>query len=459
MGSNSCFSFFLLSTIIFHSRLIYEVAGDRDPLIGSQREALEIIIGVGGYTPAPAPSPLIPPEPICPPPPPPSPPPPFAPPPAKYPPNILRDYKTIQKFKQTITIDPMGVTKSWVGYNVCHKYQGFNCASRPDTGVPSVAAINFNGYNFSGPDFQIQGFVDKLLDLSIFHANSNGFNGNVPNELDVQNINFLFELDLSNNKYTGGFPMSVLGATNLTFLDIRFNSFSGPVPREVFNLDLDVLFLNNNQFNQQLPDNIGSSPAVYLTFANNQFSGTIPSSIGRAKNLLEVLFLNNFLTGCLPYEIGFSKSLTVFDASCNKLTGPIPQSFACLEQMQFLNLATNEFYGPVPEMVCKLPHMQNLSLSGNYFTEVGPECRKLIQLNRLDVSNNCISDLPNQRSEETCREFFCNPKQCPNEKSLTIVPCSKNYPSATAKFYQRSTFAATPPKSYDALSPHINFRF
>ncbi|OAY45615.1 uncharacterized protein At4g06744 [Manihot esculenta] len=451
MGRNPCFSFFLLFTIIFQV-----AAGDHHPVIGSQREALEIVIGDGGDTPA-LPHEY---EDCAPPPPPPelcTPP----PPPPCLPPNIERDYNATQKFKEAIKTDPKGVTKSWnrADRNVCN-FEGFTCAERPDTGVLSVAAANFNGYNLGGPNFQLKDFLDQLLDLSIFHANSNNFAGILPNEIGTQNLNFLFELDLSNNKYTGGFPISVLSATNLTFLDIRYNSFSGPVPGEVFNLDLDVLLLNNNQFSQQLPDNIGSTPALYLTFANNYFTGPIPSSIGSAKYLREVLFLNNNFTGCLPYEIGFLNESTLLDVSRNNLTGPIPHSFACLAKIQILNLASNEFYGPVPEMVCKLPYLQNLSLSGNYFTQVGPVCRKLIELKTLDVSNNCILDLPNQKSAKMCKEFFSEREKCPNEKSLTIVPCMENYRSTMTMFDQKPTFvAATPPISYDALSPRNSFRF
>ncbi|KAF2321065.1 hypothetical protein GH714_033448 [Hevea brasiliensis] len=183
----------------------------------------------------------------------------------------------------------------------------------------------------------------------------------------------------------------------------------------------------------------------------------VPSSIGRAKNLRDVLLLNNKFSVCLPYEIGFLKNATVFDANCNNLTGPIPHSFACLTKIKIPNLAKNKFYGPVPEMVCKLPNLQNLPLSGNYFTQVGPECRKLIWLKRLDVRKNCILGLPNQRTAEQCREFFSKTRQCPNEESLTIVPCSNNYCNAAAKFDQQSPVAPPPPRIYDALSPQNKF--
>ncbi|KDP47121.1 hypothetical protein JCGZ_22117 [Jatropha curcas] len=493
--SHSCL--FLILVLIFHSSFVYNLAA-QNAAVGSKRESLEIIIGGGGgYAPSPEngeyapppqpeecpppPPPPICPEPIPPPPPPPprprppspppppspSPPPPPSPspppPPTTLTPNLIRDYNAIQQFSKLITDDPQGIKKSWdpKNKNVCKGYKGFFCDTRPDTSVFSVAAADFNGYNFNGPKLKIEDFLGELKDLAIFHANSNNFTGKVPKGVSIDNINFLYEFDISNNKYSDEFPSQILKATNLTFLDIRFNNFFGPVPAGAFNLDLDVLFLNNNKFSQQLPDNIGNTAALYVTFANNMFSGPIPKSIGNAKNLIEVLFLNNSFTGCLPYEIGNLKKATVFDVSRNKLTGPIPHSFGCLPKIEILNLATNEFYGPVPELVCELKTLQNLSLSGNYFTQVGPECRKLIKAKRLDVRKNCILDLPDQRSAAQCRDFFSKNRKCPNEKSLTIVPCRKNgFLSSTATATEQSKVAvAPPPRSYDALSPNNKLRF
>ncbi|XP_065871775.1 uncharacterized protein At4g06744-like [Euphorbia lathyris] len=383
--------------------------------------------------------------------------------PPGFPANLKRDYYTIQEFKKTITIDEKGITKQWQSYNVC-TYTGFTCDQRPDKpkGL-SVAAVDFNGYNFGGRNLGIKNFLNKLVDLAIFHLNTNKFGGVVPEDIGVEKINFLYELDLSNNQFGGGFPMTTLAAKNLTFLDIRFNSFYGSIPKDVFKLDLDVLFLNNNQFDSFLPENIGETSAIYLTLANNKFYGQIPSSIGYAKSLREVLFLNNKLSGCLSYDIGFLSKATLFDVGCNKLTGPIPHSFGCLAKMEILNLARNEFFGQVPEMVCKLPNLRNLSLSSNYFTQVGPECMKLVAKKRLDVRNNCILGLPNQREPKICKTFFSKKRQCPNEKSLTIVPCKKNgsnYRVGMHKVHRLRTAVAAPAlRTYDALSPDNKLRF
>ncbi|XP_057494623.1 uncharacterized protein At4g06744-like isoform X3 [Actinidia eriantha] len=237
---------------------------------------------------------------------------------------------------------------------------------------------------------------------------------------------------------------------------LRFNSFYGMIPPQVFTLDPDVLFINNNNFIGSIPDNLGSTPVLYLTLANNKLVGPIPRSIGRAsKTLVEVLFLNNQLSGCLPYEIGLLKIATVFDVGFNQLTGPIPHSFACLDKIQELNLAQNQFYGPVPEMVCTLRNLVNLSLSYNYFTQVGPECRKLIKSNRLDVRMNCILDLPKQRSAAECAAFFSKPRNCPDEKSFSFIPCWNSvHPNSLEPSDRRSMAPVAPPMSYGSLIPH-----
>ena len=262
----------------------------------TERKSLEIIIG-GGGNPPPSPSPEPEPEPEdCPPPPPPPPcpPPPQLPPPKPpkppHPPQqrppkppgqpplpllgfesplLEKVFPVLQAFKKLVTHDPMHILKTWNGPDICNKYLGLECAIFPNTTDKALASIQFNGYNFGGKKLVLHNFLDKLNTVTIFHANSNNFLGSVP---EVTNLKYLFELDLSNNKLTGDFPASVLKAKTLTFLDLRFNTFSGCVPPQVFNLDLDVLFINNNNLVQKLPSNLGSITALYLTFANNRLA-------------------------------------------------------------------------------------------------------------------------------------------------------------------------------------------
>ncbi|XP_059623921.1 uncharacterized protein At4g06744-like [Cornus florida] len=390
-----------------------------------------------------------PPKPECSLPPPPPPPPCVAP-------ELLRDIRSIQKFKNRITRDPLGITKTWQGRGICtdsSKYKGFICGKINSTDRFRVAGVKFNGFYFDGNLLNVNDFIEALEDLVFFHANSNTFTGPIPAK--VATLPYFFELDLSNNMLTGSFPNEILGATNLTFLDLRFNQLTGTLPPQVFKLDLDVLFLNNNYFCGYLPDSLGSTPVLYLTLANNQFTGPIPKSIGLASNtLIEVLFLNNRLSGCLPHEIGLLKKVTIFDASLNQLTGGIPFSFGCLEKMELLNLSFNRLYGEVPEIVCRLKNLYKLTLNNNYFTQVGPECRKLIMRNVLDVNMNCILDLPSQRSKEECDSFFTKQQPCPPEQKNRYIPCRVDNSTAQVTSDHPRTPPIAPSPSYAALIKH-----
>ncbi|KAF5196398.1 Leucine-rich repeat receptor-like protein kinase pxl1 [Thalictrum thalictroides] len=354
--------------------------------------------------------------------------------------------KVIQKFKGTITSDPLGITKTWVGSDVCGNYKGFFCDTPPDNhSATAVASIDFNGFQLGAPT--LQGFLDELPDLALFHANSNNFSGTIPDK--ILKLPYLYELDISNNKFSGAFPSVLLFPNNITFLDIRFNFFSGSVPSQIFSRQLDVLFINNNNFKAKLPANFGNTPVLFLSLANNKLTGQIPSSIGKASSLIEILFLNNQLSGCLPYEIGYLKGLTLFDVGNNRLTGPLPCSFACLDKLEQLNLAGNFFYGPVPEVVCALGNLENFTLSGNYFTEVGPICRNLISRGILNLKNNCVLDLPFQRSPIDCAMFFSRPRWCPFLQSYYTIPCK---PSHSPRASTRQSKA--PPLTHSSLIKH-----
>ncbi|KAI3688959.1 hypothetical protein L2E82_46905 [Cichorium intybus] len=329
-------------------------------------------------------------------------------------------YPLIQTFKSTISSDPLNITGSWVGSDIC-SYRGFYCDNPPDNKTAiTLASIDFNGFQLTAPS--LDGFLDQLPDLALFHANSNFFSGTIsPN---IAKLPYLYELDISNNLFSGSFPNSILGMNSLSFLDIRFNLFTGSIPPQLFTKDLDILFVNNNNFIQKLAEILGDSHILYLTLANNKFYGPIPRSIAKyLSGSSEVLLLNNMLSGCLPYELGFLKETVVFDAGNNLLTGPLPFSLGCLKKAEVLNFAGNLLYGMVPEVVCGMGNLANLSLSDNYFIQVGPICRGLMKKGVLDVRKNCIPGLPSQRPVRECATFFSKPRYCSYMQTYHYLPC------------------------------------
>ncbi|KAI3673067.1 hypothetical protein L6452_39177 [Arctium lappa] len=329
-------------------------------------------------------------------------------------------YPLIQNFKNSISSDPLNITGSWVGSDIC-SYTGFYCDNPPDNKTAvTLASIDFNGFQLAAPS--LDGFLDQLPDLALFHANSNFFSGTISPK--IATLPYLYEFDISNNLFSGPFPNSILGMNSLSFLDIRFNRFTGSIPPQLFTKDLDILFVNNNNFIQKLADVLGNSHILYLTLANNKFYGPIPRSIAKYfSGLSEVLLLNNMLSGCLPYELGFLEETVVFDAGNNLLTGPIPFSLGCMKKAEVINFAGNLLRGVVPEVVCAINGLTNLSLSDNYFIQLGPICRRLMQKGVVDVTNNCIPGLPSQRPVEECVAFFAKPRFCSYMQTYHYLPC------------------------------------
>lgn len=187
-----------------------------------------------------------------------------------------------------------------------------------------------------------------------------------------------------------------------------------------------ALLLNSKDISGQLPRDFGFSNLSYLALANNKLTGPIPPSVGHLhSSLVEMLLFNNQLSGCLPGELGMLSKAVVMDAGMNRLTGPIPPNLSCLSSVEQLNLAGNRLYGRVPDGLCKLAagpagRLSNLTLSGNYFTAVGRACAALIKDGVLDVKNNCIPGVANQRPPAECAAFQRQPKTCPQDSTQQV---------------------------------------
>ncbi|KAL5207239.1 hypothetical protein ABZP36_031674 [Zizania latifolia] len=352
--------------------------------------------------------------------------------------RLYHAYLVIQRFKNTITSDPKNVTATWTGSDICgdSAYIGFYCWALPGRGGNelTVTEVFLNGFGLRAP--KLEGFVDKLPDLAFFHAASNYFGGDIPY---LDSLGYLYKLNVAQDTqyrttvWSAGTHTDAVVVTPCTKATLRF-SFNvttpdmkgwgkGHIPGVT---DAKALLLNYNNLVGQLPANIGFSKLSYLALANNKLTGPIPSSISNLQDsLFEVLLLNNQLSGCLPQELGMLTKATVIDAGMNQLTGHIPSSFSCLASVEQLNLAENRLYGDIPNALCKLAaggHLANLTLSGNYFTSVGPACSSLIKDGVLNVKNNCIPGLANQRRPAECAAFLSQPKTCP-AASATHAAC------------------------------------
>lgn len=342
--------------------------------------------------------------------------------------RLYRAYHAIQSFKSTITSDPKNITGTWAGNDICGEksYVGFYCATPTSRAKElTVTAVVLNGFGLRAP--KLQGFVDQLPDVALFHAASNNFgNGGIPR---LTGLEYSYDLSVDDNtdlqvqdysEVTGRARANIHCVAAM--IEFRFRLGTGPdkgggiIPGVA---DGKALLLNYNDLSGQLPADLGFSKLSFLALANNRLTGPIPPSVAHLKDsLLEVLLLNNQLSGCLAPELGMLAKAAVIDAGMNQLTGPIPSSFSCLISVEQLNLAGNRLYGHVPDALCRLAgptgRLANLTLSGNYFTSVGPACAALIKDGVLNVKSNCIPGLANQRRPEECAAFIqSRPKTCP----------------------------------------------
>ncbi|XP_008242465.1 PREDICTED: LOW QUALITY PROTEIN: leucine-rich repeat extensin-like protein 4 [Prunus mume] len=298
--------------------------------------------------------------------------------------GLDRAYTALQAWKSAISEDPSKILDTWVGSDVC-SYKGVFCAdSQYEVSAASglvVAGIDLNHANLKGTLVKELSF---LTEMSLLHLNSNRFSGTIPDTF--KDLTSLQELDLS------------------IYLDLRFNSFSGPIPEDLFNRRLDAIFLNNNQFAGGLPESLGNSQASVINLANNKFSGNFPASFGFMSNKLkEILFLNNQLTGCIPEGVGLFTDIQVFDVSFNSLMGHLPDTISCLQDIEVLNLGHNKLSGVLPEMVCSLKSLVNLTVAYNFFSGFSQECAKLFYRNvGFDFSLNCIPGRNMQRPQPEC---------------------------------------------------------
>lgn len=234
---------------------------------------------------------------------------------------------------------------------------------------------------FSVSHNQISGKFPNLLKmkrLTGLFLEANEFDGPLPESL--QEMTSLLDLELANNKFTGG--ISVLGAlSNLETLDLSNNAFSGTIPDmfdQLFRLHelvlannkfegsiphtiphlqtLKTLDLNSNRLKGELPAGLGSmTDIITMSLRNNMFEGTIPTQLGKLDDIQTLSLNHNLLNGPIPTELGLCFRLNALHLQNNKLTGMIPKELGELSGLSNLKLELNSFQGAtVPPQVCAL---------------------------------------------------------------------------------------------------------
>lgn len=129
-------------------------------------------------------------------------------------------------------------------------------------------------------------FFQVASNLESFDVSNNSFVGSLPS--DICSFSPLIkQLDASQNRFGGSIPLGFGGCSNLMVLRAGFNTFSGEVPRDIYDLlRLQELSLPGNMLSGRLNENIVN--LKILSLYGNELTGAIPEKIGQLSNLEEL---------------------------------------------------------------------------------------------------------------------------------------------------------------------------
>ncbi|KAH0691278.1 hypothetical protein KY289_018636 [Solanum tuberosum] len=224
----------------------------------------------------------------------------------------------------------------------------------------------------------------------------------------------------------------------LTTGDCQLNQDASEIPKEIRNLvELEKLGLQFNSFSGSLDMemfNISGMRAIDLS-ANN-LPGTIQPNIGSILPNIEELYLSRLtnLVGTIPYSISNCSKLTNLELSYNKLTGLIPNSLGYLTHLRFLNLGGNnltttacKINGQIPNEVGNLSSLLDLDLSyNNLIGSIPSSTQNLSNLQRSIP--NCLGNVTSLREIYLKSNKLSSniPTSLGNLKDLVVLDLSSN---------------------------------
>ncbi|KAM4077530.1 hypothetical protein ACJW30_12G144900 [Castanea mollissima] len=258
--------------------------------------------------------------------------------------------------------------------------------------LSSLVYLNLSNSFFSG---QIPFEVSQLSQLSSLDLSYNSYSPfkqllelKKPNFNSlVQNLTNLVQLDLAMVIISSPLPNVLANMSSLTSLRLPCCGLLGNFPTGMFQLpNLQLLELSYNpDLIGYLPNFYWSSPLKYFGVFNTGFFGEIPTSIGNLESLEYLNLRDCNFSGLIPPSLGNLSKLTTLDLSDNSLIrGQLPSSFANLTQLTRLALS-----------------FINLKLSSNQLTGSIPLwLMNLTKLTQLSLaSNNLQGPIPSSISE------------------------------------------------------------
>lgn len=273
-------------------------------------------------------------------------------------PHERKEVEALLSFKSHIKSDPSGRLSNWTADNskgVCSWY-GITC--RPHTrrvvAIIFPAPVDVDDHGIPRYGLQLGGTISPSLGnlslLQTLNLSNNNFIGRIPPEFGQ--LKWLEILDLSSNYFLGGsIPKALCNCTRLKCIVFSENRLTGGIPTEFGRLaKLEQLNLYWNIMRGSIPNSLRNCPIAsvlsslrrlsYLDVRFNNFSGPIlPFMSGSLLTLSHVDLSMNHFNGPVPSFLGSMKSLSYFDLSWNNFTGIIPPTLGNCTELMYLGLS------------------------------------------------------------------------------------------------------------------------
>lgn len=222
----------------------------------------------------------------------------------------------------------------------------------------------------------------RLSTVTHVILNNNNLNGTLPMEL--QYLDSLVALDLSQNSLRGSLPEIL--PPFLTTASFANNNLSQHVPDTWQQLShLEVLNLQENELRGTLP--LLTSLRV-LRGQHNFFTGTVPST----PNLEELIPDDNQLTGSIPGNL--SRNLKILSVRKNLLNGSFPNNLGeQLSLLEILNVGENVMVGSL-QGCAGLERLEQLYVDQNLFRGRLPSFTSPFLVTLVASNNQLTGSLP-----------------------------------------------------------------
>ncbi|KAL0742917.1 hypothetical protein Bca4012_084430 [Brassica carinata] len=220
----------------------------------------------------------------------------------------------------------------------------------------------------------------------------------------IRSLQYIFDIDLSNNNIKGQVPAWLWRLPHLTIvhlsnnsissfkelpkdlsrrtinvMDVSKNNFSGEIPRSICDMNsLGLVDLSNNNFNGSVPQclsNLIKRGLSVLNLGNNHLSGKLPDIFLNGSNLRSLSVGHNQLVGKLPRSLLDCSSLEVLSIEHNRMKDTFPFWLESLPKLHILVLRSNEFHGTLqyhPKVAPFFPQLRIIDISHNDFTGTLP---------------------------------------------------------------------------------------